>query len=329
MRIAPRWTPALAALCPALAAAHGGALGPDDFHFWSEWSARPGVVAPIAIAALIYYTGLSRLWRHASVGRGISRARAAAFTAGLLTLVAALMSPLDALADALFSVHMVQHLSLILVASPLLVLGTPEVTLLWALPSGWRATVGGFERRLGLAIVGGERGSGRGPVIVIVLATGVLWAWHAPALYDLAIRNDGVHTAEHVGFLVTAILFWASVLRSRREQLGNGLRILYVAATALQCSLLGALITFAARPLYASHLVAAPEWGISALEDQQIAGLVMWVPPGFLYLGVIIYLFVTWFEALRRRRAKDDALETGAAASSDALVLQAAFRSNR
>ena len=262
----------LGSLWPVLAGAHGDGVGPDDFHFWSEWSARPGVVAPLFIAALIYYTGLTKLWRHASVGRGISRARALAFTAGLLALVAALMSPLDALSEALFSVHMVQHLSLILVAAPLLVLGTPEIALLWSLPSAWRSTVGRFERRLARAIVGNEHGSGRGPAIVIVVATGVLWAWHAPTLYDLALRNDGIHTAEHVGFLVTAILFWATVLRSRRERLGNGLRILYVFAMGLQGSLLGALITFAARPLYAPHIPLAAAWGISALEDQQIAG---------------------------------------------------------
>ncbi len=215
------------------------------------------------------------------------------------------MSPLDALSEALFSVHMVQHLSLILVAAPLLVLGTPEIALLWSLPSPWRSTVGRFERRLARAIVGNERGSGRGPALVIVVATGVLWAWHAPTLYDLALRNDAIHTAEHVGFLVTAILFWATVLRSRRERLGNGLRILYVFAMGLQGSLLGALITFASRPLYAPHIPLAAAWGISALEDQQIAGLVMWVPPAFLYLGVIIYLFVTWFDALGQRHARE------------------------
>lgn len=304
---------------PTIGNAHGDGLGPDDFHFWSEWSARPGVVLPIVIAALIYFVGLARLWRHASVGRGISRARAAAFTAGLLTLVAALMSPLDALSDALFSVHMAQHLSLIVVAAPLLVLGAPEVALLWSLPGSWRSAVGRVERRLARALVGSERGTGRGPVIVLVLATAVLWMWHAPALYDLALRSDAIHTTEHVGFLVTAILFWATVLRRPRERLGNGLRILYVFAAGLQSSLLGALITFAARPLYAPHVDLAPAWGLPALEDQQIAGLLMWVPPAFLYLGVIVWLFATWFEALaERHRARDEAaVATSARAGSE------------
>jgi putative membrane protein len=310
---------------PAVGGAHGDGAGPDDFHFWSEWSARPGVVLPIAISALIYFVGLARLWRHASVGRGISRTRAGAFTAGLLTLVVALMSPLDALSDALFSVHMVQHLSLIVVAAPLLVLGAPEVALVWSLPSSWRSAVGHVERTLARAVVGDERGTGRGPAVVLVLATAVLWMWHAPGLYDLALRNDAIHTTEHVGFLATSILFWATVLRRPRERLGNGLRILYVFATGLQSSLLGALITFAARPLYAPHVDLAPAWGLSALEDQQIAGLMMWVPPAFLYLGVIIWLFATWFEALGRQHRKPNvAGEPKATPRGHARLAQAA-----
>jgi putative membrane protein len=310
-RFAEAMVCAAAFAVPAVGRAHGDGLGPDDFHFWSQWSARPGVVLPIAIAALIYFVGLTRLWRHSAIGRGISRARAAAFTAGLLTLVAALMSPLDALSDALFSVHMAQHLSLMVVAAPLLVLGAPEVALLWSLPRSWRSAVGRVERRLARAVVGDERGTGRGPVIVLVLGTAVLWMWHAPALYDLALRNDGIHTTEHVGFLATAILFWATVLRRPRERLGNGLRILYVFATGLQSSLLGALLTFATRPLYAPHIDLAPAWGLEALEDQQIAGLLMWVPPAFLYLGVIVWLFGSWFEALGRRHDdRDEAVAT-------------------
>jgi putative membrane protein len=136
--------------------------------------------------------------------------------------------------------------------------------------------------------------------------------WHLPQLYDLAIRNDAVHTAEHTGFLVTAILFWATVLRlTPRERLGNGLRILYVFAQALQGSVLGAVITFAARPLYATHAEITNAWGFEQLVDQQIAGLIMWVPPAVLYLGVSAYLFVGWLDAVRVRQA---ALETREAA---------------
>jgi putative membrane protein len=283
--------------------AHGPGLEPGEFHFWSEWSARPGVAIPFFIAIGIYYTGLHRLWSHAGIGRGISRLRTASFTAGLLVLGLALMSPLDALTASLFWVHMVQHMLLILAAPPLLVLGVPEVALLWALPRSWRRTTGRAENRIARAIVGPVEGGGAGPIVVAILATGVLWMWHLPKLYDLAIQNDAVHTAEHTGFLVTAILFWATVLRlTPRERLGNGLRILYVFAQALQGSVLGAVITFAAHPLYSTHAEITTAWGFEQLVDQQIAGLIMWVPPAVLYLGVSAYLFVGWLDAVRVRQ---------------------------
>ncbi|HEU4616564.1 MAG TPA: cytochrome c oxidase assembly protein [Gammaproteobacteria bacterium] len=302
----------LAALWSVPALAHGPGLEPDEFHFWSAWSARPGVALPLLAAIGIYYAGLDRLWRHAGVGRGISRRRAASFTAGLAVLAIALMSPLDALTASLFWVHMVQHMLLILAAPPLLVLGAPEVALLWALPRAWRRRTGRIENRIARAIVGPVEGGGAGPVVVAILATGVLWVWHMPQLYDLAIENDAVHTAEHTGFLVTAILFWATVLRlTARERLGNGLRILYVFAQALQGSILGAVITFAARPLYDVHAEIPLAWGFDPLVDQQIAGLIMWVPPAVLYLGVSAYLFVGWLDAVRVRQEAYEARTFG------------------
>ncbi|MBN1239387.1 MAG: cytochrome c oxidase assembly protein [Gammaproteobacteria bacterium] len=292
------------ALLPRAALAHGEAHGPAGFDFWSEWSARPGVVIPILIGVAIYYTGIYRLWSRAGAGRGISRLRAASYTLGIATLIAALMSPLDSMSAALFSLHMVQHLLLILVAAPLLVLGAPEVALLWALPAASRRRAGRWENRVARSIAGPVEGGGKGPLLVVLLATGVLWVWHAPQLYDLAVRNDAVHTAEHAGFLITAVLFWATVLRIReRERLANGARVLYVFAMALQGSILGALITFASRPLYASHLEITREWGLEPIVDQQLAGLIMWVPPSLLYIGVTAWLLVGWLDAIGARRA--------------------------
>jgi putative membrane protein len=141
-----------------------------------------------------------------------------------------------------------------------------------------------IERALG-DYLRGESGAGKGPLVIVVLAIGVLWAWHVPALYDLAVRNEDVHYAEHAGFLITSLLFWAAVLRLRpRDHLDNGLRILYVFAMAIQGSLLGALLTFASRPLYAAHAHIPARWHLSQLVDQQIAGLIMWIPPAVLYV---------------------------------------------
>ena len=318
---------AVGVLAPTAVLAHGEAHTPADFEFWREWSARPGVVIPIALSTTIYLTGLYRVWGRAGVGRGLRRGHAAAFAAGIATLVAALMSPLDTVTSALFWLHMVQHLVLILVAAPLLVLGRPEVALLWALPARWRGSAGRLERAAARSIAGNDDASGPGPLLVILVATGVLWAWHMPALYDLAVRNDAVHTAEHAGFVITAVLFWATVLRlRRRERQGHGLRILYVFAMALQGSILGALITFAARPLYESHAEIPRAWGMEPLADQQLAGLIMWVPPALLYVGVAAYLLLGWLDAVdgapprqeRRRGARRAAVSSYASSQTAA-----------
>ena len=239
----------LAAIAPGAAGAHGGAASPGSL--WSAWNLDPAVVIPIVLAAWIYARGLRRLWRHAGAGRAISRRRALAYAAGIAALAGALLSPLDAAADVLFSVHMIQHLTLIFVAAPLLILGAPDVAFLWALPARWRPGGGRIGVRLGRSLGGGVE-VGPAPLIVVLIATGVLWMWHLPLLYDLAVRNAALHWAEHASFLVTALMFWASVLRLRpRDHSGNGLRILYASGMALQGSILGALITFAGRPLYA------------------------------------------------------------------------------
>lgn len=300
----------VAVAIPAVATAHGGPHSPEDFRFWSEWSARPGVTVPLVVTTLVYALGLYNCWRRAGIGQGIGLRQAGLFGAGLLTLVAALMSPLDAITASLFSLHMVQHLTLILVAAPLLVLGRPEIALLFAVPRAWRPGIGRFENRAARAVAGDSDGAGVGPILVILVGTGVLWAWHAPLLYELAARNDAVHTAEHTGFVLTAVLFWATVLRLRtREALGHGLRILYVFAMALQGSVLGALITFAGHPLYTTYAAATRAWGYDPLVDQQLAGLIMWVPPAALYLGVAAYLFVRWLAAVGEARSRSESLE--------------------
>lgn len=296
-------TSVAAASCPgAFLRAHGGHAGATvDGSSPLAWNFGPEVVVPIVVAALAYGFGLARLWTRAGVGRGVHPARAASFAAGLAILVLALMSPLDTAAGQVFSLHMVQHLLLILCAPPLLVLGAPEVPLLWALPARRRRRFARFERAVGPRV--SHRQTTPGALFVVILATGVLWAWHVPLLYDLAVRNPLLHWVEHLSFLVTAMMFWTMVLRLRPGgHAGNGLRILYVFATALQGSLLGALITLAGRPLYMSHLRSAPAWGLDPLTDQQIAGLIMWVPPAALYLCVIGYLLTRWLRGTGEHR---------------------------
>lgn len=287
------------ALPVSVALAHGAGNAYDSPE---AWSTELSVILPLLVALAFYPVGLTKLWRRAGAGRGISIAAAAMYFAGIVALVIALISPLDALAERLFSVHMVQHLLLILVAPPLLIAGKPDLALLWALPKRWRTGFGRFERGLAARLFVRRSRASIAPLVIVLLATGTLWLWHVPALYDLAVRNEAVHWAEHVSFLVTSLLFWTGILRLRpHDRADNGLRILFVFGMALQGGLLGALLTFSARPLYTSHLDTAVEAGIAPLVDQQIAGLIMWVPPALLYIGVASWLFVGWLRSTRHR----------------------------
>ena len=193
--------------------------------------------------------------------------RRVALVTGLVVTVATISPPVHSAADALFSAHMGQHLSLMLVAAPLIAFGSP-----------WRVRVG--------------------PIPIWIAATAVVWAWHLPEFYDSALASNPLHALEHVSFLVTSVLFWAFVMSEASPLARVGLTF----ATALQSSALGAVLAFASRPLYGSHLRSAASWGMTPLEDQQLAGAVMWVPPGVIYLAVMIVLLYRWFTLPDGRR---------------------------
>jgi putative membrane protein len=195
----------------------------------------------------------------------------------------ALVSPIDRVAVALFSAHMVQHLLLLMVAPPLLTLGEPVLVCLWAFPVTVRRRSGRAWRearalrRLWQAITI--------PVVVWLLHAVAVWVWHLPGLYDRAIRDTGTHVAEHVSFLATALLFWWLLTdRRARRRLGVGSALLYLFTAALSDTLLGAALSFSRRPWYPAHWGTTTPWGLTPLEDQQLAGLLMWVPAGLIYL---------------------------------------------
>jgi putative membrane protein len=240
------------------------------------------VLIGVGLAAVAYARGVRELWRRAGPGRSVSRAQAGLFYLGLLTIVLALASPLDWIAHQLFAAHMVQHLLLMLVAAPLLVLGAPLLPLLFALPAPARSRSRALARL------------GRTPLaIAFVLHSLALWLWHIPSLYDAALAVDWLHVLEHVSFVGTAVLFWWATLRSGR--VGYGVAVLFVFALALESTILGALLTFSRGPWYASHLTTTLAWGLSPLEDQQLAGLIMWIPGGLVYLVSALALFSRLF----------------------------------
>jgi cytochrome c oxidase assembly factor CtaG len=253
----------------------------------------PAVMIPAALllAGVLYRQGLVNLRTRARPG---PRPRQVlAFWGALAVLAAALVSPLDRAAAELFAAHMVQHLALMMVAAPLLAAGRPVLVIGAALPAGGRRRVRRVAaRRQALATALFH------PVVVWALGTVVLWAWHLPALYDAAVRNDPVHAVEHVTLLGTAALLWAAVLGRGPRPLAVPAAVGLLFATMLQSSALGAVLTLARAPLYPVHEATTSAWGLTPLEDEQLAGALMWVPAGIVYVGVMAALLVRWLGSL-------------------------------
>jgi putative membrane protein len=306
----------------AVIAAHGPA-SPEDL--WGSWTLEPATLVLLAVAAIAYGTGAQRIAsrRTAPTGRTppgrpsagpvtrssstparrgartASRRRVAAFYAGLAVVAVALLSPVGALGEALFSVHMVQHLLLVLAAPPLLVYGSPLVPALLGVPLGVRRAL---RRLQGLGVLIPVRRALESPIAVGAAHALAMWSWHLPKLYEAGLASPLWHAAEHATFLWTALLFWSLVLGgASRRLLPHGAAILLVFATALQSAALGAVLTFATRPLYPAHFRWAGIWGVDPLTDQQLAGLVMWVPAGAVYLVTMAALFLAWLRDVERR----------------------------
>ncbi|MEO7057113.1 MAG: cytochrome c oxidase assembly protein [Caldimonas sp.] len=271
-----------------------------DFSTWhSHWSFEPWVVCLLAVSATLYAAGVVKLWRHAGHGRGITRAQAAAFAAGWLFLVVALVSPVDALGGQLFSAHMVQHETLMLLAAPMLVLGRPLAAWAWALPMTWRRGVGAFFHSRGWRV---PWRIVTGALAAWLLHAAALWLWHLPALFEAALANEAIHTFQHLTFLFTALLFWWSVLgaTTRRDR---GIALVSLFTTFVHTGALGALLTLARTDWYPSYAATAPAFHLTPLQDQQIGGLIMWIPAGAIYLVSGLFLAARWMAPATRRRA--------------------------
>lgn len=282
---------------PTAARAHGTAThGFEDLQH--AYTLDPATLLPIVLIAALYTGGISRLWRRAGVGHGVERWRAMCFAAAILALTLALIWPLDALAGAALSAHMAQHVLLTACAAPLLAASAPIVTSLWALPARWRRAVGRFgsqsATRTGKAIL-------TLPIFAWCFYTAMLWSWHTPAVYQAAVLDDRLHTLEHISFLAGALLLWWTVFLSvRGKALGLGGGIFLLFTTGLQEGLLGAWLTFSRHTLYPLYDDAPGLWGISPLEDQQVAGVVMWVLGGAVYLACGLLLGYLWLRQLER-----------------------------
>lgn len=251
------------------------------------WNFDPWVVVPLALCGVLYATGLLRLWQRAGVGRGVSAVAALHFTWGWLFLWLALVSPLDAFGSRSLWGHMVQHELLMVLAAPLLVLGRPLEVWTWAIPASARRRAGRITRARLLQAGWVWLLS---PLIAGFVHAAAVWVWHAPALFERALVDETIHTMQHTSFLVAALVFWGAVFRNRTRHRDIGATVLMLLGTLVHTGMLGALMTLSPRlwyPLYAERAYAT---GFTPLEDQSLAGLIMWVPGGVMYIATALAL---------------------------------------
>jgi putative membrane protein len=292
--------------------AHPGETHISPQNWPTAWSWEPGVVIPLAVTAVLYVAGVVRIYRRNRHSPAISRWRVAAFAAGWLALALALVSPLHKLGSALFSAHMTQHEILMVIAAPLLAIGKPLIAFLFALPMAWREHLGRVTaaptfRRGWLWLTG--------PLVVWGLHGLTLWVWHLPSLYQATLDNEGIHALQHISFLGTALLFWWTLIEGRYGRLGYGAALIYVFTTALHSSVLGALITFTQQLWYPIYSGRTTVWHLTAVEDQQLGGLIMWIPSGTVFIVVGLAMLAAWLgESERRQKFSrlSQAVEAGA-----------------
>lgn len=256
------------------------------------WPIEPWVLLGVEVTAVLYLWGGRR-----RSGWGPSRWRAVAFWSGLGVILFAVDTPIETLARQLFWAHMTQHLLLIMVAAPLLVVSAPWLQV-------WRGLPLSIRRPLARTIVKHPalRMPRRGfawlsaPVGAFMISTANLWFWHWPAAYDLTLRNHLVHHLEHGLFLGLGILFWAQVIDQHpfHARLSSLSRAVYVFLGTIQAWALAAVLAFATAPYYAYGLLASRPGNISALTDQQFGAGIMWVPGSITFAVVFLACLYLW-----------------------------------
>jgi putative membrane protein len=245
------------------------------------------IATAIVVSLVLYGIGVARLWRSTAIGRGISVRNVVAFAMGCLVLAMALLGPLDQWAARSFAAHMGQHETLMLVAAPLLVAGRPLAAWTWMLVPAAKRTVNNIVRApRWLSVWQALTGLGFSTALQLV----VLLLWHVPRFFDAAATHAGVHALQHSSFLASALCFWwatrlGPARRSERSDTASALAIACLFITMLVTGALGALLTFATIPWYSTYAVLQVSYASSALEDQQLGGLLMWVPGGVVYMA--------------------------------------------
>jgi cytochrome c oxidase assembly factor CtaG len=266
-----------------------------------SWAIPPAATFAIVLTALVYLRGWWLLRRAGSPD--VPPWRCGAFLTGLFTLWVALASPMDVFNGFILAAHMLQHMLLMMVAPPLILLGAPPVPMVRGLPVfAAREFAGPFlnwsvARRMGGALTH--------PIVALLLMGVAMFAWHTPALYELALRSSSWHQVEHACFLLTAIIFWWPVVQPwpSRAQWPRWAMVPYLLVADLQNTALSAILTFSDRALYPSYSVVPRLFGLSAVEDQVAAGAMMWVVGS---LAFVVPAVVIAVQCLSRKAARPE-----------------------
>jgi cytochrome c oxidase assembly factor CtaG len=274
-------------VCAAPASAHAG------HEHGIGWTLDLSVTGPLVIAAALYALGFLRLRRRAGRGRSILLRQAWLYAAGWLILAGALVSPLHEAGERSFTMHMIEHELLMLPAALLLVAARPGPALLWGLPRRLRRLFGSLARlslwsRLSV------------PITATAIQALAIWLWHMPGPFDLALRHEGWHVAQHLCFVFSALLFWWAMLHRSSEAFAA----VCLFVTSLIGGALGALMALATSPWYAAYAaMGMTPFGLSPAEDQQLAGLIMWIPGGLFHLGAALMFLARWLSGKERHDA--------------------------
>ncbi|UCI10512.1 cytochrome c oxidase assembly protein [Mesorhizobium sp. B1-1-8] len=264
------------------------------------WTLALPITLPLAALALIYALGAGRLWRRSGRGRPERLRRALLFAAGWSVLTVALVSPIHALGERVFSAHMIEHELLMAVAAPLLVAACPGAAFMWALPATLRRGTGKLTHGKMLQALWAFAAR---PLNATVIHGIAIWIWHIPILFEAALQQGVLHYVQHASFLGTALLFWWVLLPRSGRQQTYGSSVMHLFFTSLHTGLLGVLLLVSPKLWYPDNASGAALWGLSPIEDQQLAGLVMWVPAGLIYGGAALLLAGFWISSSGTREA--------------------------
>ncbi len=259
-----------------------------------SWDLRAEVILSLALAGTIYSLGWWRI-RKSQEQRGdrkrlASGWRLVAYLGGLVLLGIALMSPIDVLGGQLFTMHMIQHLLLVMIVPPLLLISNPLPFFMWGLPGRARRGVGQSLNRRSTFRQGLTALTAPGLVWMAFIA--VFLAWHDPNAYNAALQSDLIHDLEHLTFFVTAMLFWWLVIGAgpRLRSLSRGLRIGLLLAVVPANMAAGVAIAFASQPIYTYYTTVPRLWGLTVMQDQTIGGIIMWIPGSMMYILAALIL---------------------------------------